>query len=380
MNNISTFIRKSILAIVFLGLMAGAIYLANDNEKTELTSTYGRNFVTAKVTAITKDNLQEDGNRYGDQKVKVRITSGSHKGEEIEGISPNGNLFGVACSVGMKVIVIISESGNTLLATVYSRDRMIAVIGFAVVFIILLGIIGGKKGLKSGFCLIFTLVSIIGIFLPVMYRGFSPVLAAIILATIVTVFTMFFVSGFSGKSVCAIIGTVTGVIIAVLSAVLFGMAAGIDGYNVSDVEELIYVANSSHLKVSQLLFAGILISALGAVMDVGMSISSAINEIHVNSPELNSTQLFRSGMNVGKDMMGTMSNTLILAFVGGSLSTLVLNYAYSLPYLQLINGYNIGIEVMQGVSGSIGIIMTVPITSAISAFWQGRKSNDQLIN
>lgn len=365
-------IQKSILAAIFLGLMAAAIYFANNYEKQELTSTYGRNFVTATVTKITKDNLQEDGNRYGDQKVKLNITSGSHKGEELEGTSPNGNLFGTVCSVGMKVIVILSESGDTLMATVYSRNRIMTIAGFTLIFIMLLGIIGGKKGLKSAFCLIFALVSIIGIFLPVMHRGFSPIPAAVILATVVTFFTIFFISGFSVKSICAIAGTIAGVVIAVLSAVLFGQAAGINGYNVSDVESLIYVANSSHLKISQLLFAGILISSLGAVMDVGMSISSAINEIHINSPELTSAELFRSGMNVGKDMMGTMSNTLILAFVGGSLSTLVLNYAYSLPFLQLINGYNIGIEIMQGIAGSIGIIITVPITSAISSFFQKR--------
>ena len=102
-------------------------------------------------------------------------------------------------------------------------------------------------------------------------------------------------------------------------------------------------------------------------MDVGLSIASTIAELHSVKPELTWMQLFQSGMNVGKDMMGTMANTLILAFAGGSLSELLLDYAYDLPYIQLINSYTIGIEVMQGVAGSIGIILTVPLVSIFSS-------------
>jgi len=73
-------------------------------------------------------------------------------------------------------------------------------------------------------------------------------------------------------------------------------------------------------------------------------------------------------MNVGRDMMGTMSNTLILAFVGSAVSELVINYAYNLPFRQIINSYNIGIEIMQGVSGSIGVILTVPAVAVVTAW------------
>ena len=147
----------------------------------------------------------------------------------------------------------------------------------------------------------------------------------------------------------------------------FGKIAHISGYNVSNIDSLISVSNMTNIQVGDLLFAGILISSLGAVMDVGLSIASTIQEIHEANPALSVRELFRRGMNVGKDMMGTMSNTLILAFAGGSLSELILNYAYDLPYLQLINSYNIGIEIMQGISGSIGIILTVPLVSIFAS-------------
>ena len=105
---------------------------------------------------------------------------------------------------------------------------------------------------------------------------------------------------------------------------------------------------------------------LGAVMDVAMSIASAIAEIHVQNPALSRRALFRAGMHVGRDMMGTDSNTLILAFAGGSISMLVLDYAYNLPYRQIINSNNIGIAIMQGLSGSFGIVLAVPVTVALA--------------
>ena len=109
-------------------------------------------------------------------------------------------------------------------------------------------------------------------------------------------------------------------------------------------------------------------------MDVGMSISSTIQEIHETNPSLGRIKLYQSGIHVGRDMMGTMTNTLILAYVGGSLTTLLINYAYKLSYNQLLNSYNIGIEIMQGLSGSIGVVLTVPATAAVSAFLVSGKS------
>lgn len=119
--------------------------------------------------------------------------------------------------------------------------------------------------------------------------------------------------------------------------------------------------------VGGLLFSGLLISSLGAVMDVAMSISSAISEICDQNPALSKKELFRSGMRVGRDMMGTDSNTLILAFAGSNISMLVLDYAYNLPYQQIINSNNIGIAIMQGLSGSFGIVLSVPVTVLLAA-------------
>lgn len=370
--------KKNLLKLILVGICAVlfliGIVIINDFEKAELVGTYGRDFENAKVTRIIKDNLAEDGQRYGQQEVEIKITKGEHKGQVMEATSPSGTLFGADCREDMKVIVILSENSDTSVATVYSQDRAIVIYGYGLLFVLMLGLIGGIKGLKAAVSLVFDLICIFVIMLPLMYRGVSPILAAVLIALVTTVFTIFIVSGISRKSVSAVLGTLFGVIIAAVSAVAFGLAAGIDGYNVSDIESLLFVAQSSQIKVGQLLFAGIIISALGAVMDVGVDIASAMNEVKKHSPSISRYQLFRAGMNVGQDTMGTMSNTLILAFVGGSLSTLVLNYAYDLPYAQVINSYNIGIEIMQGIAGSMGIIAAVPFVAAVAALLYSREN------
>lgn len=169
-------------------------------------------------------------------------------------------------------------------------------------------------------------------------------------------------------------GTVLGVGIAALLACLFARISHITGYNVDDIENLIYIGQMTGIQVGELMFAGILISALGAVMDVAMSVASTINEIHEKKPELSVNELFQSGINVGRDMMGTMSNTLILAFAGGSLNTLIYIYSYRYNYYQVINMYAIGIEIIQGISATFGVILTVPLVSVIASV--GMKKGD----
>ena len=237
-------------------------------------------------------------------------------------------------------------------------------------------IIGGKRGLYAVIGLLFTFVSIIWFFLPALYRGWSPILAAIVVVILTTLVTMYLVGGFTAKATVAVIGTVLGVLAAGVLAWIFGKVTHVTGYNVSDIENLIYVQEETGIQVGELLFAGILIAALGAVMDVSMSISSTLQELYDQNPTMTARQLFRSGMTVGRDMMGTMSNTLILAFVGGSINTIVMFYAYDYEYLQLINLFDMAIEIMQGISASMGVILTVPLVSFIGAWMIANRHRD----
>lgn len=365
-NNKSDNIRRIIILILALGFFI-FLFFFNKIDKVELVNQKGTNFDKAVVEEVVKDNIQEDGSRVGNQEVKVRMLSGRQAGKVIMATSYSGYLYGADCKKNMKIIVSLSSSGNNYVASVYSYDREPIIYAFVGLFILILWVIGGKKGFKSAISLIFTFICIIFLFIPMLYKGYSPFLAAVIVGILTTIVTMYLLAGFSVKTIASILGTVIGVIIAGGAASAFGFFAKISGYNVAEVEDLKFLATKANLNVGGILFAGILIASLGAVMDVSITIASTINEIHDRNPELNGKELFLSGINIGRDMMGTMANTLILAFAGGAINTLILTYSYNMPYNQIINMYSVGIEVMQGVSGSIGIVLTVPLVSFISS-------------
>ena len=164
-------------------------------------------------------------------------------------------------------------------ASVYSVDREMQVYLIIAIFLLTLIIIGGKQGFASVIGLAFTAICILFLFLPMIYKGHSPILSAVFVVALTTIVTMYLVGGVSGKTAVAIIGTISGVLISALFAFLFCKMTDISGYNVSSIESLIYVRDQTGIDVGQLLFAGILIASLGAVMDVAMSISSTIEEI-----------------------------------------------------------------------------------------------------
>lgn len=364
---------KRVVAVASVILFIVFLKEFNSFDKTEMVTTTGYSYEKAIVTEVVEDNVSEDGMRVGYQQLKVKILAGTKEGEILDATSSEGNLFGAVCRKGDKVIVNISVAGDNVVASVYAKDRSMQIYFFVGFFLLLICVIGGKNGVKAVAGLIFTLVSIIWIYMPAVYRGYSPFGVSVSVCVITTFVTMMLIGGMTRKTACAIIGTTLGVLMSGISAWAFGVSADIDGFNVSNIETLMYVAQNTKIQVGDLLFSGILIASLGAVMDVAMSVSSTIFEIKENVPDIDAVSLFKSGMNVGKDMMGTMSNTLILAFVGGSLSTLVIDYAYDLPYEQLINSYSIGIEIMQGVAGSIGVILAVPITAAITSIMLTKK-------
>lgn len=370
-------INSKVITFCFLIIFFIFLYFFNNIERVELVNSSGTSYVKAVVNEIVEDNIQEDGSRIGYQKVMLRVLSGKLKGQLIEGTSFAGYLYGADCTVGMKVIASISKYEDNASAAVYSYDRSNIIYIFVGLFLLMLWIIGGKKGFKSAIGLVFTFICIIYLFLPMLYKGYSPFLSAVIVIILITIVSLYLIDGITKKSISAMIGTIIGVIIAGICAAGFGYVAKISGYNVSEVEELVFVANNTELKVGGILFSAILIASLGAVMDVSMSISSTLTEIYNHNKNIGRVELFKSGINVGRDMMGTMSNTLILAFTGGSINTLILNYAYALKHNQIINMYEIGIEIMQGVSGSIAIILSVPLVSIISSYFltYGRKKS-----
>ena len=368
-------VRLLFLAAAGIGLLLFTVWL-NRVDKVPLVSREGQTFEKAVVTAIVQDNMTETGTRVGEQVVEVKLLSGEKKGETLQVTSSSGFLFGAPCTPGMKVVVMQSVAGDTVIASVYTQDREWVIYAFGLLYLAVLVLVGGKQGIKGGIGLVFTFFSILLWYLPMVYRGFSPFWSAIFICLITTLATMLLIGGFTKKTVVATAGTVGGVLTAGVAAALFSLASGITGYNVSDIETLMTLWNTLDIQVGGLLFSGLLISSLGAVMDVAMSIGSSMSEILAQNPGLTRKELLKAGIRVGRDMMGTDSNTLILAFAGSSVSMLLLNYAYDLPYRQIINSNNIGIAVMQGLAGSFGVVLSVPITVAAGAIlytWEKRQ-------
>ena len=356
---------RYLIYVLFVCAFAVFVIKLNQVEKTELVVRTGQTFEKAKVVKILQDNLEENGTRVGEQKVRVRMLTGVRKGEELDVTSSSGYLFGAACKPGMKVIVMQSVAGDSTVASVYTQDREGVIYIFALIYLLVLCLIGGKQGIKGCLGLVFTFFCVIFVYLPLVYLKYSPFWTAVFVCFITTLVTMYLIGGPTRKPCAATLGTLVGVILAGVSAWCFSKASGISGYNVSDIETLMTLWNTNRIQVGGLLFSGLLISCLGAVMDVAMSISSAIDEIYRQNLSLSRKELFKAGLRVGRDMMGTDSNTLILAFAGSSVSTLLLDYSYNLPYQQIINSNNIGIAIMQGLAGSFGIVLSVPFTVLI---------------
>lgn len=354
-------ITSLLLAILCIILALLALHL-RQVERRDLVNRQGHSFEKGVVEKVIKDNVNEAGTRNGEQRVLIRMTSGAVKGEVIEATSASGYLFGAPCVPGMRVVVMQSVAGDSVITAVYSQDRGLTLLIFGFIYVLALCLVGGKQGLKGALGLLYTIITFLFVLIPLIYLGYSPFFTAIFVCMLTTFATFLFIGGWSKKTLIATLGTTAGVVIAGISASLFSKFSGVSGWNVSNIESLMVLWNTQGIQVGQLLFSGLLISALGAVMDVSMSITSAMEEICTQRADITQPELMRAGLRIGRDMMGTDANTLILAFTGSSLAHLVLTYSYHLPNLQIVNANNVGILVMQGVAGSLGIVLCVPCT------------------
>ena len=324
----------------------------------------------AKVLRVIDDQSKKDEttNRYyGVQSLYVEILDGSYKNKKVYIDNYLSTTHNVRLKNGETFIACIDnpESDNTLI-TAYNYYRTPYIYGFVGLLLIIILMIGKSKGMRTIISLAFTLYAIVDLLLPMIFSGFSPIISTIFIVILTTGYSLFMLNGASIKTWVAVIATSLGVIISGLSFLVLSQLIHISGFNTDQAEALIIISQQTGLKINEVLFSGILISGLGAVMDVAMSISSTIEEISHQNPELGVKGLFFSGMRVGKDMMGTMSNTLILAYTGSATGTLLTIYSYEMPFLQIMGYNSIITEIVCGLCGTIGVILTVPIQAFIT--------------
>lgn len=316
------------------------------------------------------------------QMVKVKILEGDHQGEIFtaefslnQGM--NDKYKSNRLRVKDQVMLLFEEDEAGKIEAVYvtdfARDKYIW--GLVAFFVVLLILVGGMKGLKAIFSLGLTIVAVIKIMLPAILNGWDPVLISVAICVGIIIISMLILNGFNQKTLAAVLGTSGGVIVAGIVALVFSQVARLSGLGEEETQMLMYIPQNISFNFRGLLFSGILISTMGATMDVGMSIASAMNEIKAHNPLIKPFQLIKAGMNVGRDVIGTMTDTLILAYAGSSLPMMLLFMAYETPLEQIMNWDVIASEILRALAGSIGIIVAVPLTAIAIVALDGIEKN-----
>ena len=329
----------------------------------------GITYAKARVVSIDQEDIGPDPDfnyiRIGKQWLTLEILSGDQKGHTTTAINYIERVNNRPAVVGTNMIISSYDGFITTMIVNYNREAsiyMIAALFFAAVLLI-----GRKKGLKSIAGLLFTLMGVFFLFIPMILRGVEPIIAAIIVVILSAVVSLTVLNGLCKKTLIAAVSCIICTLLAGGIGYLTGQISHISTLNTGEAELLLFISNDTALEIKNLLFAGILIAALGAVMDTSMSLASSLVEMKEINPSLTRSQLFRSGMNIGKDVMGTMTNTLILAFTGSSINTLLVYFMYGLPYIGFINLDLIVIEIVKGLSGSLAVVLSIPITTLLGS-------------
>lgn len=334
---------------------------------------YEKGTVTMVLSDNTEQDPSSDNSWRGEQLLTVEVTTGQYKGQTLQVSNYVGPLYSTPLKVGDSAVLIISTyEDGTHIGTVYEYDRSIALIITIILFFVTAIAIGGKTGAKSLLGLVITLACLFGILLPALMKGAPTLPAIFLICTYITVVTLAILGGIQKKTMCAMIGTVSGTAVALLFGQFTQMLLRIDGMRASDAEALLQLQQQGiPIGIKGLLVGGIVISSLGAVMDVAMGIASSLSEVSTANPSLTRRELFRSGMNIGRDMVGTMTNTLILAFLGSDLVLIIYLYSLGLSSHQLISSAYLSIEIVSSISSSIGVILSIPLTTLFSSIALG---------
>ena len=372
---------KKIIAILLLIIILLVPVMASANDTIAIYDDYDIPelvMVRAQIIELVYEGEKVFGFSY--QVFTAEIRSGQFRGEtvEIENVFSGSPAMDMIINPGDRVILALDIMDNEIFAA-YPQDfyREFHLYILAGIFVLLLLVIAHMKGLKAIIALGLTVFLIAKIMLPGILNGQDPLMLALIISVIVTTITMLLICGINIKAFASIIGTIGGVIVAALISIWVGHAANLTGLSSTESQMLIFAVNDASFNFKNLLIAGIIIGALGAVMDVAISIASAMEELKANNPSISKTQLIKSGMNVGKDVAGTMTNTLILAYTGTSIPLLLLFLAYDQSYTAIVNMELIATEIVRALSGSIGLVLAIPITALVYAALMNRKSSNK---
>jgi len=275
--------------------------------------------------------------------------------------------------------LIVSENTELEKAYLAQYYRSRYLLFLMLVFAGLLILVGGTKGLRAISGLFISVLAMLFVLIPGLAKGFNPLLAALIVSGVVALITFLIIGGISKKSIAGTIGTFGGLLACGLLALYCNQILKFTGLDI----------NFGHMKLGRnlwqyevaegfrwdhrgILTAGMVIGSLGAMMDVAMAISSTVTEVKKANPEISVKYAISSGLNVGRDIMGTMANTLIFAYIGADMTIMImpgLNYpdfGHLHPFLKLLNEEAPAVEITQALLGTIGLVLAIPITAVVS--------------
>ncbi len=355
--------------ILFLFLISLILPVSAElNTDIELPSETG---IVESVQYEDAQNLQQGENNVK-QIVKVKVLTGEFKGLErnIDNMLTGNPSYDITLKKGDKVILhaekkvedIISSDDIDFFIADLKRDN--SLIFVTAIFFFLLLVIGRKKGAASLISIAATVGLMFFVLMPLILLGFCPIASAVLVSILAAVITIYLVGGFNAKSSSAIFGTVFSLILAAGLSMAVIYYAKLTGF--SGEENMFLYSAHPDLNFKGVLSASMIIASLGALMDTAVSIASTINEIYETNKALTVKQLFISGMNVGRDIIGTMSNTLILVYLGSSLPLVLLSSNIDLQ--KFFNLNQVATEILSALIGSIAILACVPITAVIAAY------------
>ena len=388
------FMKKDRL-IYILTVVLATLYLFVANKAANINKqTYSLNFnvgtpMKARIVQVLDPNYEKtiyEGIETEDSIIlfEAEIMSGYRKGENITAIQQIDSMYAVRqkmVSSGDKVVIYKNQNANVenirYMFAEYHRVDFIIVLW--VLFLVLLLVLGRRNGLNTLVSLAFTIASIFYVFIPAVLNGGNVYSWSVSTCIYIILMTLLIISGFSKKSLAAMIGCSSGVLMAGFITVLANHFCRLTGLTTEDSMYLLFLNNENPIDLKAIVFAAIILGAVGAIMDVSMSLSSSLAEMKEQVGDMSAAQITRSGMVVGRDIMGTMANTLILAYIGSSLSVTLLLAAYnsSTPLL-LFNSEMILVELLQAVAGSMGILLTIPLTSIVCGIlYTSKDTNDK---
>ncbi len=348
---------KRFFIIIFIFLINAITILAE--EAITLPSEVG---VVKKVEYI--ETLTQDMPTTK-QQAEIKILKGAHKGKYIlvDNILTGNPHYDINLKENTKVILHVEKDGNGLIYSIENIYRANVLYLLALIFCGLLIYIGKRKGLYSLISILLTIILIFYLLSPLILVGISPVLATILICLLSTAITIYLVGGFNKKSTSATLGCTLSLILAGILSLLTTKFASLTGF--ANENSLYLYSAHPELNIIGIAVSTMILAALGAVMDVSMSIASTINEIHTVDRTKSIKELFICGMNVGRDIIGTMANTLILVYLGGALPLVLLSS--NIDFYKFINLNQVVTEISSALIGSSAIVICVPITAIIAA-------------